>query len=151
MLHQILTSVLASAAVTFAAALFAKDASTGPVPVPLVTTAETLVAVGAPLTVQYTTVKAVISAWLTLTCGTNTTLVTVRIYRGTTAAGTLIGTAVALTVPAGPGPGFQIDMKFVDVLTSAGSAQYCMTCQQTAATANGSVTAALIETELLSG
>jgi len=134
-----------------AAVLFAKDVTSATVPIVVTTSAETLAAVGPQLTMEQNTGKAAVKGFLTLTIGTNTTAVTTRLYRGTTAAGTLISTAIAQAGNFVAGSPAQFVVQATDVLTNVGTAQYCMTVQQTGASANGSITTAVIETEVLSG
>lgn len=150
-MHNFLIAIGASLFACAGAVLFAKDVTSAGVPTAVVTTAETLAALGAALTVEYATGKAAVRGFLTLTIGTNTTAVTVRLYRGTTSAGTLISTAIAQAGNFVAGSPAQFVVQATDVLTNVGSAQYCMTVQQTAASANGSITTAVIETEVLSG
>lgn len=150
-MHDFLIALAAALCCVPAAVLFAKDVTSAVVPTAVVTTAETLAALGAALTVEPTTGKAAVKGFLTLTIGTNTTAVTVRLYRGTTSAGTLISTAIAQAGNFVAGSPAQFVVQATDTLTNVGTAQYCMTVQQTSASANGSITTAVIETEVLSG
>ncbi len=150
-MHNLLFAIATAFSSCAAAALLAKDVTSAAVPTAVVTTAETVAAVGPQLTVEYNTGKAAVKGFLTLTIGTNTTAVTVRLYRGTTAAGTLISPAIAQAGNFTAGSPAQFVVQATDVLTNVGTAQYCMTVQQTGASANGSITTAVIETEVLSG
>lgn len=150
-MHNLLVALGAALGCVGAAVLFAKDVTSAVVPTVVTTTAETLAAVGPQLTVEQNTGKAAVKGFLTLTIGTNTTAVTVRLYRGATAAGTLISTAIAQAGNFVAGSPAQFGAQATDVLTNVGTAQYCMTVQQTGASANGSITTAVIETEVLSG
>lgn len=148
---NLLASIGAALFTAAAAVLFAEDVQTPTVPLAVATTAETLVVVGNALSLQATNGKAVVEGFLTLTVGAGTTAVTLRLYRGTTTAGTLIGSAIAQAgnFAAGSPAGFNVAA--VDVLSNVGGAQYCMSLQQTGASGNGSVTSAIIDTKVLSG
>lgn len=150
-MHDFVIALFAALCCVPAAVLFAKDVTSAAVPTAVVTTAETLAALSASLTVLQNTGKAAVKGFLTLTIGTNTTAVTVRLYRGTTSAGTLVSTAIAQAGNFVAGSPAQFVVACTDVLTNVGTAQYCMTVQQTGASANGSITTAVIETEVLSG
>lgn len=150
-MHDFLVAIVAALCCVPMAVLFSKDSQAAPAAVPLVTTAETLVLASAAQTVEPTTGKAAIKGFVTLTVGTNTTAVTVRLYRGATSAGTLIGTAVAQAGNFAAGSPAGFSAVATDTLTNVGTAQYCMTVQQTSASANGSATTALLEVEILQG
>jgi hypothetical protein len=150
-MHNLLIALGAALSCCAAAVLYSKDVTAAAATTPLVTTAETLVALGAALTVETTTCKCAVRGFATLTVGTSTTAVTARLYRGTTSAGTLIGSAIAQAGNFVAGSPAQFMVEATDPLTNAGVAQYCMTLQQTAASANGSCTTAIITTEVLSG
>lgn len=150
-MHNFVLALAASMFVTFAAVLFADDISAIPVAVPVVTGAETLVQVGAALPMQANTGKAYIRAWLAMTVGTGTTGITVRIYRGTSAAGVLLGPMITQVGTFTAGQVATFTAEATDLLASVGAAQYCVTVQQTGAGGNGNVTACTIETRILSG
>jgi hypothetical protein len=133
------------------AVLFAEDVQVPANPVTVVTTAETLVVVGFPLTLQSGNGKAVVRGWMDLTVGAGTTAITVAIYRGNAIGGTLIGQKNAEAGDFTPGSIAHFDAEFVDLLSNVGGAQYCMSVTQTGATGNGTVQDALIDTTLLSG
>jgi hypothetical protein len=148
---SVLSSITAALCSVGAAVMFCKDAQATAAAVPVVTTAETLVVPGNALSLQATSGKAVVKGFLTLTVGTGTTAVTVRLYRGTTTAGTLIGSAIAQAGNFTAGSPAAFSVQATDVLSNVGGAQYCMSVQQTGASGNGSVTTAMIDTEILSG
>lgn len=150
-MHNILVAIGAALMSCAAAVLFQKDATSISAPVALVTTAETVVVLGAKLPIEYTTCKCLVKSWCTMTPGTNTTAITLKLYRGTTAAGTQIGSSIALAGNFTVGSPCNFDFEATDLLANAGEAQYCMTVTQTGASANGSVTQAVLETEVLSG
>lgn len=150
-MHNLLMAIAAALPAGFAAVLFGKDVQCPAAAVTLVTTAETVVQIGAAMPVPNATGKAAVTGFVTLTIGTNTTAVTLRLYRGTSASGTLIGTAVAQAGNFTAGSPANFFVVATDTLTNVGSAQYTLTVQQTAASANGSVTTAKLDTEVLSG
>lgn len=78
-----------------------------------------------------------------ITAGTGTTAITVRLRRGTGITGTLVGNANAITVTAGNT--VDIIQAGEDTPGEAASLQYVCTAQQTAASANGTA----LQTELL--
>lgn len=133
------------------AALFSIDFQPIAGAIALVTTAETLAGVGFALSLPSGNGKAVVKCYLELTAGTSTTAVVVKVYRGATVAGSPIATFTN-TIPAAAGaPSLNFIHATSDVLQSATQAQYCFSVTQTSATGNGSIVAASIETELLSG
>lgn len=133
------------------AALFSVDFQSTSGPITLTTTAETLAAVGFALSLPSPNGKAVVKCFAAITAGTSTTALVIKIYRGATTAGTLIATFTN-TIPAAAGnPQFNFAHAVSDVLQSTTQSQYCFSVTQTAAGANGIITASSIETELLSG
>src|SRR4051812_30662450 len=83
--------VLASSWFVLGSVLFSADAQ-NVTALTLVTTAETLAAVGVPCSVPGTTCKVSIKAILSITAGTSTTSIVVKIYRGSGITGTLLST-----------------------------------------------------------
>lgn len=80
------------------------------------------------------------------TAGTGATAVTIRVRQGSGITGTLVGNALTVTVAAGS----SYDLAFDVVDTSPVPAQqYTVTVTQTAATGNGTVNQADIETDLV--
>lgn len=147
--HQTMFEVLSL--LILGAVLFGIDFQSIAGAIALTTTAETLAAVGFAISLPSGNGKAVVKCYLALTAGTSTTTVVIKVYRGFSTAGTLIGT-FPNTIPAAAGnPPLTFSCAVSDVLQSATQAQYCFSVTQTAATGNGSITAASIETELLSG
>lgn len=150
-MHNLLLDIAAALITCAASVLFAKDMQTTLATTTIVTTAETVIAVGAPLTVPNTTGKASVKVSILLAPGTTTNTVTLRIYRGTSASGTLIGVANAFGTGFVAGANSAFVASATDVLAGVGTAQYCVSVSQLGATANGLVIAAMIETEVLSG
>jgi hypothetical protein len=148
--HSLITAATALTGAA-AAVLFAEDVAVGATPIAVVTTAETLVAVGVPLPLQSSTGKAAIVGLVQLTVGTGTTAVTLRIYRGATAAGGLVATGIPQAGSFTVGSTALFTVAVVDPLNTSGGAQYCMTVQATGASANGSVVMATLNTKVLSG
>jgi hypothetical protein len=143
-----LSTALAGA---IAAVLFAEDVQVPAGPVTVVTSAETLVVVGFPLTLQSGNGKAVVRGWMDLTVGVGTTAITITIYRGPAIGGTIIGQKNPEAGDFTAGNTAHFDAEFIDLLSNVGGAQYCMSVTQTGATGNGTVQDALIDTTLLSG
>lgn len=144
--------ILSYLSIAAAAVMFSEDVQSTITAIPITTTTETIVITSVALSLQSGNAKAVVRARVTLTPGTGTTAVTVTIYRGVAINGAAIvglQTAIAGTFTAGSPAMFEAE--FTDVLQSVGGAQYCATVKQTGASVNGSVTAALIDTKLLSG
>ena len=137
--------------IAFGAVLFASDVQVPAAAVPVVTTAETLVVVGFPVTLPSGNGKAVIRGWLDLTVGAGTTAVTIAVYRGNAIGGTVIGQKNAESGDFTAGNTAHFEAEFIDLLSNVGGAQYCMSVTQTGATGNGSVLNALIDTRVLSG
>ena len=78
-----------------------------------------------------------ITGSIAVTAGTAATAVTVRVRRGTTTAGTLVGGAEPATVVAGNQ--YPLGFDALDFPGPVAGQQYVVTAQQTAATANGAV------------
>ena len=117
----------------------------------IVTTAETVAVTGNPLSLPYTNAKIRIRGWVQVTPGTSTTGITIRIRRGTTITDTLVGPATNLTAGVLAAATQQFSAAFTDSLQGLVQAQYSLTVQQAGAAANGSIVAAMIESEVLSG
>lgn len=115
------------------------------------TTAETLAVVGFSLTLPSGNAKAVIRGWMDLTVGAGTTAITIAIYSGNAIGGRLVGTKQPQAGDFTPGSSAHFEYEVVDVLSNVGGAQYCMSVTQTGATGDGTITAALLDTSLLSG
>lgn len=133
------------------AALFSIDVQSIAGAIALVTTTETLVGIGRALSLPSQSGKAVIYCFASVTAGTSTTSLTINVYRGSVISGSAVFSSVRTIPAAAGGPQYDLNCCFTDVLSMATQAQYCFSVTQTAATANGSVTSAAIETELLSG
>lgn len=150
-MHDPVTLLTVISVLMFGAALFSADAQSIAAPIALVTTAETLAAVGFALSLPSGNGKSVVKCFAQVTGGTNTTALVLKIYRGSTTAGTLLQTSTLNMVAVAGITNFMLTAVFLDVLQLATQAQYCFSITQTAATANGNIVSATIETELLSG
>lgn len=101
------------------------------------TTAETVAAVLPPdSNLLPDAIGRVVRGYLNITTGAGTTAVVIRVRTGTTTGGTLVGAANTHTLAAGA----SASIPFSEIDTAAAAPannQYCVTFQQTAATANG--------------
>jgi hypothetical protein len=113
--------------------------------------AETIAQTSNQTAVESPTCKVAVKFFAIFTPGASTTAVTIRLYRGATAGGTQIGVAVAVAGMFTAGTACQLAACAADQLVNAGQAQYTVTIQQTAGTANGTVNTATLEVDVLSG
>lgn len=107
------------------------------VAVPVVTTAETIVATFPAVSTVSDQDQVSLVAWAQMTFGGSTTAVTARIRRGTALAGALVGAANPVNFTAGQTA--VVSLLTTDVPGLVAGQQYVFTVQQTAANANGSV------------
>jgi hypothetical protein len=133
------------------ATIFAEDVQVPADSIDVPTSTETLVVAGNALSWQSDHGKAVIRAWCELLVATGTTAVTLTIYRGPAIGGPVVGTKTPDAGDFTVGKTATFEAEFVDVLQDVGGAQYCLSVQQTGATGDGTVSAALIDTTILSG
>lgn len=117
--------------------------------VSIVTTTETVVATVSGLKLPFVTALLVIKAWVQLTTGASTTDVTVRIRRGSTIGGALVGEANPITIGAAAGSTEEFSIMVSEARANEDAAQYSVTVQQTAAAGNGTVVQAAIEATVL--
>lgn len=110
----------------------------------LVTTAETSIIASGPATASRPLVNVCVLAWAQLTTGTNTTGVTPRIRRGTTASGTLVGEGNNEQVKAVAGSTEQFFIEVCEDRSNVASVDYNLTLEQAGASANGSALQATI-------
>lgn len=148
---ELLKLLMAATSVAAMAVLFAEDVQVPAAPIDVPTTAETLIASGFSISLPGGNAKAVIRGWFDLTVGTGTTAITIAIYSGGAIGGRLVGTKQPQAGDFTPGSNAHFEYEVIDLLQNVSGAQYCMSVTQTGATADGSVTAALIDTTLLSG
>lgn len=104
-----------------------------------------------PTSVESPTCKVGVKFFCGFTPGAGTTAITIRIYRGTTTTGAVVGVAVAVAGMFVPGTTCLLFMAAADVLNNAGQAQYSVSMQQTAGTGPGLVNIGVLETTVLSG
>jgi hypothetical protein len=86
-----------------------------------------------------------------LLVGAEATAVTLTIHAGPTITGRIVGQRTPDAGGFTPGQVSTFEVECVDVLENAGGAQYCLSVEQTGATDDGIVRAALIDTTILSG
>ena len=112
---------------------------------------ETIIATGQATSVESPTVKAVIKTNFVLSTGTAAFSITISFYRGTSIipANKVYSQSESGDFAVAQSTSFSAAAS--DVLVNAGQAQYCVTVIQNAATTNGTVSAACIETMVLSG
>lgn len=131
--------------------IFSADAIRPTLPIAVVTTAETIAATGNELPIPYVNGKVIIRGFILFTVGTDGTSVTVRVRRGTSITSTLVSGAIAVTQGVVAAGVVAIPFYAVDIVGALGTVQYSVTVQQAAATANGSIVDAVINTEVISG
>lgn len=115
----------------------------------IVTTAETVAVSITNINLPGPGRRVAIRAWAQVTTGTNTTALTPRIRRGTTASDTLVGEANAEQIETAAGNTEGLEVQVTDTPGELAGGAYCLTVEQTAASANGSILQAGIEVELL--
>ncbi len=116
--------------------------------VPLVTTAETVVATVTGISNGNAGVPIRLRAIAQLTTGTNTTAVTPRIRRDSL-TGTVVNEANPITIGAAAGSTEQFDIDADDPVSGeVANATYVFTLQQTAASANGSALYSYIQADV---
>lgn len=133
------------------AVVFGEDVQVPPGPVNVPKTTETLVVSGFSVTLPSDHGKAVIRGWVEITPAPGTTAITIAVYRGPVIAGSPIATKQPESGDFTPGSNAHFDVEFIDLLSGVSGAQYCMSVTQTGANQDGTVTAALIDTVILSG
>ena len=141
----------ASLAAVAAAVLYGEDVQIGATPISVVTTAETLVAIGGNLTTPNPNGKAVVRGWCELTVGASTTAITITIYAGTAIGGRVVGAKNPEAGDFSAGNTSHFEVEFIDLFSNVSGVQYCMSVLQTGATGNGTVQNSLIDTKVLSG
>lgn len=108
----------------------------------ITTTAETIIVTSPQVEIVKDNGFVWIWAAAALLPGTNSTAVALRIRKGTTLTGTIVGNPQAATVTAGNQ--FNTGYATVDTYALAGNVQYVLTMQLTAASANSTVQEAYI-------
>jgi hypothetical protein len=105
----------------------------------LVTVAETVIATTPPLNLPLDFADILLLAYFVINpVGASTTSVSWRIRRGTTTAGAQVMVSPGST-PATAGVFFSTSMQYFDTPGAVAGQQYTLTCNQNAATANGTV------------
>lgn len=110
---------------------------------PVTTTTETIALTTAAISTPGPGTNVSIQGIIEMTYGTGTTAVTVRVRRGTTITGTLVGEGNAYTVAAGNTSEQTFSVE--DTPGEVAGQAYVVTVQQTGATANGTVVSAEAE------
>ena len=113
--------------------------------VAVTTTNEIVVATLAGVSAQGPQCSVALRGWVQLTAGTNTTAVTLRIRRGTTTGGTLVGEANAVAGGVTAGATSGLDIETTDSPGEVASQSYVLTVQQTGASADGSALQGCLE------
>jgi hypothetical protein len=131
-------ALVAAVASTAHAQGFAQVAfNTSSANVTLTTTAETVIISSGPAVAPRNTVNVCIVAWAQLTTGTMTTTVTPRIRRGTSASGTLVSEANAITIGASAGGNEQFYAMACEDRSNVSTVEYSLTLEQASADGNG--------------
>lgn len=105
------------------------------------TTTETVLLTFGGMTVSGPDSRIAIFGLVSMTHGTGATAVTMRVRRGTTITGTLVGEANALSVTAGNSS--EQNFGVLDSPGEVAGQQYVLTAQFTAATGNSTITSAM--------
>ena len=105
----------------------------------LLTTTETLIVTSPLVRSHLNSALITVSAYAQLTTGVATTGVVVRIRKGASLAGALIGESNTITIGAAAGSTEVFSMLLTDQLEGEQITQYSLTLQQVAATGNGTV------------
>jgi len=108
------------------------------------TTTETVVISSGLVSLPFHTCHIIVLAWCQLVSGTATTDVTSRIRRGTSTAGALVGEANAEAIKTAAGSREPFMIMVHEERAREEAVEYCLTIQQTAATADGIVNQAAI-------
>lgn len=115
----------------------------------LTTTTETVVATISDVTTAKPGERVNLRGWAQVTTGGSTTALTLRIRKGTTISGTLIGEATVEQVEAAAGSTEAHDISVDDSPGEVAYQSYVLTVQQTAAAANGSCVQASLVGEII--
>lgn len=108
----------------------------------LVTTAETVVATSPQIYADANNGRVKIYGHVNITEGAGGTAYVVRVRRGNSISGALVGVAETDTLAAASSETAPFSVEDAGWLNAAGGNQYCVTVQQTAATGNGTVNGA---------
>lgn len=129
--------------------LFQKDYTFTGTNQTIVTTTELAVQTSNPVPIAFTTAKVPVKGTISVTPGTGTTQLTLRLYRAATIVGQVAFAVLNYTVVAGNS--YIIPFEQPDTVSGLGTVQYTASVQQTGATANGTVFVVTLEVEVLSG
>lgn len=109
--------------------------------VAVVTTDETVVVTLDAISTRSAGERVLLHGWVQFTTGTACSAVTLRLRRGTTTGGTLVGEANAENLGAAAGSTEEFSIDATDAPGEVAGQAYVLTVQQTAATGNGSALA----------
>jgi len=137
--------------VAIGAVLYQEDIQVPATPITVLTTTETLAASSLQVTTPNPNGKAAVRAWCDFTVGAGTTAITLTLYLGNAIGGTVVGTRTPEAGDFTPGSTAHFEIEAVYMFSNVGDVQFVMSIQQTGATGNGTVQAALIDTKVLSG
>jgi hypothetical protein len=129
--------------------VFAGDAVIGAVNASVPTTTETALVTGNFISPPFGNAKAVIMGQVTITPGTGTSVMIIRVRRNPNAENLQVGTVAGKAVTGGNLDSLSIVV--ADTIPDGRPVQYQLTVQQSGASGNGSVTAAGMATFLISG
>jgi hypothetical protein len=133
------------------AVLISADVQAIASPVDVLATEETVILTGSALSLTSDHAKAVIRGWVDLDVPTGATAAVLAIYDGEDITGRLVGNNAADVTSVTAGSRAHLTIELTDLLQNVGEAQYTLSCDLTAATADGQAANALLETMLLTG
>lgn len=113
--------------------------------VTVTTTTETVVVTLTGVSMPSGDGRVRLSGFVQMTLGTATTTVTVRVRRGTTTAGTLVGEGNPIAIPSAAGTDAAFTTDVEDTPGEVAGQSYVLTVEQAAATGNGTVLQAALE------
>jgi len=117
--------------------------------VTLTTTAETLLAYSGQVRINNQTMRLIIKAWCQIAASANTTGIILRIRRGNGISGTVVAGGFTQAAAASVTDDFKLE--FAEQIVNAEFADYSLTAQMVAATANSTANLAQIEAEAING
>lgn len=129
--------------------VFAGDAVNNPGPTTVTGTVSTPAVTSNFLNPPFGNAKAFVSGTVSLTSGTGTTAVTIRIVRNPNAENIVVAAITGVQVTAGNT--LQLGIQAADAIPDGRAVQYQVNVQQTLASGNGTINFASIGTLLISG
>lgn len=116
---------------------FPGQGTTTPQTTVITASGETLIGVSAPLNIALDFQQVMIFWYMLMTCGTGTVNVIVRLYRGSSTAGTLLNSGLSATATAATN--FPSGGCFVDTPGAVAGQQYALSVQQGSGTGGGTL------------